>query len=198
MPRPRSATDDPATLADQIADASPDLDPEDFDVDEWVSGVTKTVRAVKLYRRGDLVALQDDLQQRLRVARAIPDEDRGLNDESPEAVAQELERVARDFEASAAWWKVEGRTNESRERIAKRLKKDGVTDEDVVSMHQLADAVIKPEGVTVAVLARLRESSEAQYNLLVQAYVMASGQAPRVDVPFSSGSSADRRRDRSS
>jgi hypothetical protein len=179
--------------AGEIADETPALDPQTFDLDSWISGVTGTVRAVTLYQRPDLIAEIDELQRQLRIIESMPAEDRGMNDATPDSIRQRIEQVARDFEASALVFKVQGRSDEAREAIAKRLKKQNVTDEYTVVLHQLVDAIIEPQGVTVEFLRVLGERSEPQLKMLITASAMANFQPPKVDVPFSSASSADRK-----
>ncbi|TYP82075.1 hypothetical protein [Blastococcus xanthinilyticus] len=177
----------------EISDATPELDPDTFDLNAWIGGVTGTVRAVTLYQRSDLLAVIDGLQRELRLAELVADEDRGMNDASPDGIRQRIEETAREFEASGLVFKVEGRSDESRERIAKRLKKQNVTDAETVVLHQLADAVVEPKGITVDFLRRLQETSEPQLKMLLTAASLANFQPPKVDVNFSSGSSAGRR-----
>ena len=183
---------------DTIADETPQLDPKTFDLTAWINGATSTVRAVTLYQRPDLVAQVDELQRQLRVAEAIPEDDRGMNDATPQGIRQRLEQVAKEFEASALVFKVEGRSDEAREKIAKKLKKQNVTDEYEVALHQLADAIGEPKGVTVEFLRVLSDRSESQLKKLNATFLAANFVAPQVDVPFSNGSSDSRRRDRSS
>lgn len=179
-------------------DETPELDPVAFDLDAWIGGVTSTVRAVTLYQRPDLLAEVDRLQRELRIAEQTPAEDRGMNDPTPDGVRAELERVARLFESSAIVFKVEGRSDEARERIEKRLKKQGVTDELTIVLHQLEDAIVEPKGVTADFLRKLNDRSEPQVKMLLTAASLANFQPPRVDVPFSSGSSATRKREQRS
>lgn len=181
---------------DDIADESPGLDPATFDLDAWIGGATATVRAVTLHQRSDLVGEVEALQRELRIAESISDEDRGMNDPSPEGVRQRLEELAREFERSAVTFKIEGRSDEARERIEKRLKKQDVKDQKTITLHQLADAIIEPAGVTPEILRKLGDKSEPQLKMLLVAYAYACGEPPKVDVPFSNGSSGSRKRDR--
>jgi len=183
---------------DPITDETPELDPATFDLNAWIGGVTPTVRAVTLYQRTDLLGEVDALQRELRIAESIPDEDRGMTDEGPETIRRRLEQVAREFEASALTVKVQGRSDPHREQITKRLKKQGIDDPREVNLHQLADAVVEPAGMTVEFLRHLGDVAEAQLKLLFAAASLASFEAPRVDVPFSSRSSAARSQRRSS
>lgn len=181
---------------DFVTDESSELDPDTFDLDAWIGGATATVRAVTLYQRPDLIAEVDRLKEELRIAETISDEDRGMNDPTPDGVRQQLTEVARQWEASRLTVKIEGRSDEAREKIAKRLKKQGVTDEETIVLHQLADAIIEPKGLTAEKLRKLQAVSEPQVKLLLVSAAYANGQPPRVDVPFSNGSSGSRKRDR--
>lgn len=181
----------PETFAAGITDATPDLDAETFDFEAWVAGVTPTVRAVKVYAAAHLLEQVDDLERRLRVAESIPATERGITDESPDQLRQQLLDVATQFEASAKVFKVQGRSDDYVARLKARLKEQGITDEGDVTLHQLADAIISPR-VTVDGLRRLGEVSEPQLKTLITASALANYQPPRVDVPFSSGSSKTR------
>lgn len=186
------------SISSEITDETPELDPATFDLNAWINGVAGTVRAVTLYQRSDLLGAIDQLQRELRLAELVPDEDRGMNDPTPDGIRRQIEQTAREFEASALVFKVQGRSDEAREQIAKKLKKKGVTDEYEVVLHQLVDAIMEPKGVTVDFLRSLSERSEPQLKMLLTAASLANFQPPKVDVPFSSASSPSRRRDRSS
>lgn len=181
--------------ADAPDDEAPELDPADFDLNAWISGATSVVRAVTLYQRPDLIGAIDALQRDLRVAELVPDEDRGMNDPTPEGIRQKIEAVAREFEKSALVFKVEGRSQDALERIEKRLKKQNVKDDRTITLHQLADAIIEPKGVTVDFLRKLQDTAETQLRMLLVAAGMANTEPPKVDVPFSSASSRGRRRE---
>lgn len=182
-----------STMPDEIADATPELDPASFDLDAWIGGVTGTVRAVTLYQKSNLVAEIETLQRELRIAESMSAEDRGMNDPTPDGIRRQIEQVAREFESSTIVVKVEGRSDEARERIAKRLKKQGVTDEETVLLHQMADAIVEPKGITPEWLRKLWEASEPQYKMLLVAASLANYQPPQVNVDFLSKSSGDRK-----
>lgn len=178
---------------DITTDETPDLDPATFDLDAWIGGVTGTVRAVTIYQRPDLLGQIDELQRQLRVAESVPAEDRGMNDATPDGIRNQIEQIAREFEASGVVFKIEGRSDEARDRIKKRLKKQGVNDEETVVLHQLADAIVEPKGVTPEFLRKLQDKSETQLRMLLVTMGKATIEPPKVDVPFSSASSPDRK-----
>jgi hypothetical protein len=188
-------SNDSTGLDDVAADETPDLDPATFDLNAWISGARGTVRAVTIYQRPDLVGRVDELSRELRLAELVPAEDRGMNDPTPEGIRRELEQVAREFERSGLTIKIEGRSDEARDRIKKRLKKQGVSDEETVLFHQLADAIVEPQGVTPEFLRTLGEKSEPQLKKLLVASGLANYEPPKVDVPFSSASSQGRKRE---
>lgn len=174
--------------------ANPDhLDAETFSLDDWVSGIVGTTRSVRLYSRADLLAEIDEVQARIRVTRQIPAEDRGINDESPESLSAHLEVLAEQFEESGRTFRVQGRSFAHREALEKRLKDvdPDVSDEDVF-LHQLADQVVEPSGVTVDTLRVLHERAEPQLAMLSAAARSANTEAPTVTLPFSSRSSGGR------
>ena len=185
------------TEPDTIRDESPELDAATFDLDAWIGGVTGTVRATTIYQRADLMAEVDRLQRELRIAESIDDEDRGMTDESPESIRRQLEQVARDFEASGLTVRVQGQSDGHRERITKVCKKRGIDDEYEITLHHLADAIVEPKGINVDFLRKLGERNEMQLKMLLTAASLASFQPPRVDVPFSSQPSGNRRQRRS-
>jgi len=174
------------------ADETAEQDAKTFQLDAWFSGVTPTFRSCTLYQRADLMARVDELTTRLRLAEAMPQEDRQLSDESPAAIRREIEELAEEFEASAITFKVQGRSDAYRDGLKKKLKKQGIEEDAQVGLHILADAIVEPRGVTVEHLQRLADVSEAQLSILFRAVALASTEAPRVDVPFSSGSSSSR------
>lgn len=177
-----------------VLDATPVLDPDSFDVDSWLDGIEPTTRAVKVYRKPQLLGRVDELMGRLRVAESIPEDDRAMSDESPASIRQELNAVAEEFEASGRWWKVAARSDDRVQAVkdAARAADKNISDHEV-ELHLLADAIVEPVGVTVAHLRKLSAASEIQVKQLVVARSLANNQPPQVDVPFSPSSSGGRR-----
>jgi len=186
---------------DEPVDVDEAPDAESFDAAAWLSGATSTVRSVTVYGRADLVAEIDELDRLARIARQVPDEDRSLGDPSPEGLEERREDVYRQWAASALTIRVEGRSDDRRAAIVKRLKKDGVTldkDGNEETLHFLADAVQSPEGLDSGWFRAFRDKSESQYRQVVQAYVTASGAPPVVTLPFFGDGSRSRRQGTSS
>jgi hypothetical protein len=189
-----AVTPDPALLVDDVdADEveTPEVD-EDFNLDEWISGISPTVRAVKIYQRHDLFARLDELETELRVTKAIPADDRGANDPTPESVEAEMDEVLKVIDESGVWFKIKGLSDDARDAIKDRLKKRGVKDDLTVALHELAAAVVSPPGVTATHLRTIGEANEVQLKMLMATFGFACTQPPRVTAPLSRSSSAER------
>lgn len=182
------------------------LDPTTFDWNGWLNGATPVTRSVTIYQRPDLLADIEEIQTRIRIEGNIPDQDRGLNDPKPEDLQQQLEQVVNEFRASSLVIRVRGRSDERQDRVSKAYRATlpktpppGETDEELEdrknqqavdeTLHQLADAIVSPPGITVDHLRKLVDISETQVKMLSAASGMADKEAPRVTAPFSPKSS---------
>ena len=175
--------------------------PENFNLSEWISGVQSTVRAVNVYQRSDLIAEIDSLEGQLKTLRSIPEGERGLEEEGEENdILERMLEVHKQFVASGITFKVQGRSENwcaakekewsgHRETNGKSKNEKRV----FIQLHQLADSIIHPEGVTYELLAQLREASEPQIRKLLVAFSLACNAQPKVTVPFSQPSSGGKR-----
>lgn len=192
------------SLTDDVT-SEPELPlPEDFDLDSWVRGVQATVRTVNFYQRADLIGQIEELEGRLQIARLAEQdegEESGMEEGSESAALEaQLRDLQKKFVDSGVTFRIEGRSETRLAAIEKewagRADTHGKTKDEkmvFVRMHQLADAIVAPAGVTYEHLAALREASEAQVRKLLVAFGYACGQAPSVSVPTSPQSSAARR-----
>lgn len=182
--------------------AAPDLPlPENFNLDEWISGVRSTVRSCTIYQRADLLAELEDLERRLQLVEAEDAEEFGIEDaaDSAEALNARIDQVYKQLLDSAVTFKVEGRSADwlkaKEKEIVRHSMTHGTNDEQkaqVVTRHQLADAIIQPAGITAEHLEVLEEVAGAQYRRLVATFFAACSQAPTVSAPTSPSSSAKR------
>lgn len=176
-----------------IVDDSPeDIDEETFDLDAWIDGVEPTTRSVRIYQRADLLGRYDELEQELRVAKKVPEKDRGVADRGPQSIEQEMFLVAQQLEDSARWFKIRGMSDAARDKIEKPLRKQKV-DQDDIDMRVLSEAIVSPRGVTPAHLRKLGERNEVQLKMLQVAFTMACTAPPKVSAPLSDGSSGGSR-----
>lgn len=117
----------------------------DFDLDDWISGTTGITGTAPIYQRGDLLAELDNLERRIEIAKAIPDSQRGAEDDSPKTLQAQWEQTAEELVSSSILAYIQDRTEGRRQAIRDRLKKDKVDDQDTIGLHILADAIVKVE-----------------------------------------------------
>ncbi len=180
------------TDADDIDDDTPALNPATFDFAAWVAGASPVRRSVKIYARGDLLARIDELADALTIAQeAAKDAEASLDDVASVAeITEALDQARADLVASGLRVTIEGRSETALAASEKRARKAGATDKVTIWLHQLAEQIVSPAGVTADALIALREKSEPQVRKLLTAWTMANNQPPAVDAPFSPASSA--------
>lgn len=171
----------------EILDIPADLTPEDFDFDEFVQGARPNRHAVRVPVRGDLLARMQMLVMRIEEAERSGQDVDGLVDDYEEAKAE--------FEANRPLFIVEGRSTTRRRQIEKRLEKLGVqrpgkkaSDKEheeyarTLMLHQLADQVVHPKGVTAEGLEALMEANEPAVDLIFSAAQRANSVAAKAPV----------------
>lgn len=176
-----------------------------FDLDGWIDGTTNMTRMAKIVQRGDLLAEVDRLQAKLDVARRIPEQDRGVDDEDldPEALEAQLEQVYEQIWSTMIYAYVQDRTEDRREAIRKRLKKQGVSAADQ-SIAVIADAIVKiettdgrvlemgPDGFPPEKLRKIRDNGgDAATHDLVRVFTEVTAKAPAIRAPLSRRSSTN-------
>ncbi|MGC0144469.1 hypothetical protein [Pseudactinotalea sp. Z1732] len=171
----------------EILDIPADLTPEDFDFDEFVQGARPNRHAIRVPVRGDLLGRMQMLVMRIEEAeRAGQDVDE---------LVGEYEEAKAEFEANRPLFIMEGRSTTRRRQIEKHLEKLGVqrpgkkaTDEEygdyakTVMLHQLADQVVHPKGVTAEGLEALMEVNEPAVDLIYAAGQRANSVAAKAPV----------------
>ncbi|WP_426566379.1 hypothetical protein ACPPVT_07485 [Angustibacter sp. McL0619] len=180
-----------------------DLAPDSFDLDGWINGSKPTVRSCEIVGRGDLVAQAEDLLRRYERAKNTPADDRGLNDDSPDALLSALEVLEEQMSASRTTWHLRALLPDEVDDAAKAAeaaKPDGQEAADLTAF-QLAAAVVRVEqpngsvihSATAAQIIALRERlGDLQIMRLVQALNRAMSEDPMISGPFSQTSSPGR------
>lgn len=174
-----AAHDDELTMADlNLTHTAPDahVTPETFDLAAWIAGVTPVQRTVTIYARGDLFADLSAMETRYDEAK------RSANVDDMRALKEQMREVADRIKASALDITVQGRSAEWVQRFRKDMDERGV-DGDQATLEQLAAQITSPAGLTVDMLATLRDRIEPQVVALVQAVATVNTQAPRIAVP---------------
>lgn len=176
-----TGTDDDTLATVPTVDVSKAPTVEDFDFDEWLSGVRGTRRAVRVYARADLVAEMEKVAE-------------GYHDDLPakerRRIADEVLALREQFEASGAWFVTEARSNERIKRVrdasAKRrgitLPADDATGDEamipvadwtLIERDLLVDAIVSP-AVDFDGLSRLAEVAPTEYVKLAVAMRQAN------------------------
>ena len=182
--------------------AEPDLPlPEGFDLNAWFSGIRKTIRSCNVYARGDLLADIEDTERRLQLVEADDADEYSMADAgSKDALNARLDAMYKELLASGVTFRIEARSPDwikaKEKEVTTSSESHGLSKDDkarLSTMHQLADAIIEPAGVTVEHLQMLESESFPQYAKLFSTYNQACSQAPVVSAPTSPSSSASRR-----
>ena len=174
-----AATDEELSMSDlNLTHTEPDttVTPETFDLAAWIAGVTPVQRTVTLYARGDLFADLSALENRYDEAK------RASNVDDMRALKEQMRDVAARIKASALDITVQGRSADWVQRFRKDCEDRGV-DGDQATLEQLAAQITAPEGLTVDMLATLRDRIEPQVVALVQAVATVNTMKPTISVP---------------
>jgi len=183
----------------------------DLDLDAWIDGTTGITATARIVQRGDLLDDRQRLEDELRVARKVRAEDRGIDYRGSETIQAELDNVNRQIWETALVVTLQDRTQQHRNKIraeaVKELKLDVKEDAEryynVLSMVEIADAIIKvettdgrelplgPNGFGWERLNKLLErSGEAALMELFGRYKEMTSSAPAVQAPLSRSSSS--------
>ena len=177
----------------------------DFDLDARIDGTTGITGLARIIQRGDLLAEVDRLEAELEVARRVPAGDRGVGDRSSQQIRDELDQVVEQIWSTTLVLHVQDRTEGRREQIRERLRKQGVSDADTISLHVIADAIVRvetPDGRVVPLpeggfpASKLREIRDRLGDSalldLARVFREVTSQAPAVPAPLSHAPSSTR------
>lgn len=163
--------DDDALGAD-VTDVTPETTPEDFDFDEFVSGVRPGRRAVRVYGRPDLMAELEQIKFR---AEQLGDDDT----EDATDLMEQFREVTRQIKDSSRVFVVEARSDARTKVLMKQIGPEpgnkATRDErdewnSELALLRLADAIITPSKVSVESLRKLREANEPEFGKLLGAF----------------------------
>lgn len=192
-----------------MTEPSPNLGvPDDFDLDAWIDGTCGLERTARIYQKGHLFAVLDELEKEVAVAKKIPKQDRGVDDRAPEQIQAELDAVAEELLGSAITVHVQDRTAERRRKIDADLRKKGLRpkdsddDSETIGLHLLADAIVRvvsangktrhyPDGFPAEKLRAIKDRlGDAALLDAWNAYNRVTMEAPSVAAPLSHRSSS--------
>lgn len=166
-----------------------ELDPDSFDLDDWIDGVTRPTETVRLYRKAHLNDRLKELERRIDLARRVPVEERGITDDSPESLLDEWQQVAQELSESALPVKVQALTEPEIDAAKKAAKRDHKDDDTAYFVYVVAAGTVSPR-FTPQQLAKVRErAGDAQIGEMFATIVRLSRESVRPTVPSLPGSS---------
>lgn len=170
-----------------MTEIAPQVAPEEFDFDAWLSDAKRPERTVTVYKRADLLGDLDALERKLEEVRSIPEEDQALGD-SPDSVEAQYLALLQQFHDSALTIRVQGLTRDEMDTISSAGKEAKETQEQI-GRHMLEKSLVSPR-LNFDQLGKLSKAiGDAQMNKIVNAYQLATLQAPEATAPFSRRSS---------
>ena len=154
-----------------------DLNPETFDLDAWIDGAERTVRAVTVYQKAGLIADLDALAARIENAeREEAVDGPGMGGGSGRLRA-EYAKLAEQFKASALTVRMKALTVDEKADIEKAHKDD-------TGAHILAASMVEPAITAEQILKLEKAIGNAQFRLIIQAYNRACEDEPTVSADF--------------
>lgn len=161
-----------------------ELDPKTFDVDEWLTGAKLPEHCVEVYRRGDLLAVADDLIRRIGQAEVDEGLERALGEgESAAALREQYEQVVAEFKASAMTFRVRAIKESEMAVLDAKVERGEIRKEDR-GAHEIALASVEPK-LTVEQVQKMRDVvGPAQVQKIYSAVFRATGEQPQVSPAF--------------
>jgi hypothetical protein len=150
---------------------------EDFDLAQWVEGVTPVTHAVALYARGDLLADLDLVTARIDQARREHRDNRTI---AP--LRERAKALADTIRASELDVVVQGWSQDRVEDFQRPLKEVGMSNEDVV-IEQVCAQVVSPKGFTPDLYRQLDALIHPQVEQIAGAVFACNLRVPVVSVP---------------
>lgn len=169
------------TLADvPIINTSPTVTPEDFDLVGFIAGVRPTRRSVQIFAQGHLISRLEQLAVQIQAAAEGVDVD---------DLIDEFEQTRDQFHAGV-WFEIEKRSSEWVEKFrADKVKELGLVkkprvgggkpeldpkDTTTVTLHQVAEQIVTPAGMTYPLLMQMVEGNEGEVAKLMTCMSVAN------------------------
>lgn len=155
--------------------------PETFDLDAWLSGLSRPQRSVRIFQRGDLLAELQELGREIELAEAAGDAERSLNDASPAVLRQKYADLSEQFAASGRDFRFQGHDVDERKAImGDRIE----ADRSEIGRDLLFDALVSPQMTRDQFNVLLKGIGPAQIDDLVGAYQLACSDIPEPSADF--------------
>lgn len=166
-----------------------ELDPDTWDLDDWIDGVTRPTETVRLYRKGHLNDRLKDLERRIDLARRVPAEERGITDDSPESLMDEWQLVAQELSDSALPVRVQALTEPEIDAAKKAAKRDHKDDDTAWAVYVAAAGTVQPRFSPTQLMKVRQRAGDAQIGEMFATIVRLSRESVRPTVPSLPGSS---------
>ena len=143
------------------------LNPEGFDLDAWIDGVERPTITVDLYpHEAQFAARVARIEEQIEAAEKVAAENRGMDDDTPETLAAQLDELRREREASTVHVKVWQLTRKESVEVlrAHKEREDGPDDSD---LWMVAASCVEPK-FTAAQLDRLRNRDRSGEEMYAQ------------------------------
>jgi hypothetical protein len=173
-------------------DGASQIDPDTFDLDGWIDGVTRSTEIVHVYAKGHLNERLKEIERQIDVVKGVRAEDRSITDDSEESLREEWVAVAAELTDSALPVKVQALTAPELEQARAEAKKAKAADSEYGLWIVTAGAVSPT--FTVEQLRRLRDrGGDAGIAQMMLTILRLSNETPRPSVPLSLRRSAGTR-----
>ena len=143
------------------------LNPEGFDLDAWIDGVERPTITVDLYpHEAQFAARVARIEEQIEAAEKVAAENRGMDDDTPETLAAQLDELRREREESTVHVKVWQLTRKESIAVLRAYKeRDGGPDDS--DLWMVAASCVEPT-FTAAQLERLRNRDRSGEEMYAQ------------------------------
>lgn len=143
------------------------LNPEGFDLDAWIDGVERPTITVDLYpHEAQFAARVARIEEQIEAAEKVAAENRGMDDDTPETLAAQLDELRREREESTVHVKVWQLTRKESVEVLRAYKEreGGLDDSD---LWMVAASCVEP-AFTATQLDRLRNRDRSGEEMYAQ------------------------------
>ena len=155
--------------------------PQTFDMDAWLSGLSRPQRSVRVYQRGDIMARLDDLAAQIEHAEMGDIGERGLADASPESLRAQYAELAEEMQAASLLVTVQGHDADEKAAILK--EGEGSTARER-GRALVFDALVSPSMSREQFDRFMDGIGPAQQDRVAEAYTRACGEVPEPSADF--------------
>jgi hypothetical protein len=166
----------------ETPNTSAPLDPETFNLDEWLVDAGLPKRSVDVYKRADLLAEMDELERQIQREEGAANIDDTLASGTGKLVRR-YQELAQTFSRSALTITVRGLLTEEMSAIAEKAQKNKWP-LHVTGIHMISKAIVSPE-ISLEGLYKLEKViGSAQIGRIAAVVNEVSNTMPQVNASF--------------